>query len=124
MSNNLEYFPLTENQLGVYYECMQSPGEVKYTMPAVVRFDKEIDAEKLKEAIIKVIEAHPYLKARFVLSDDGNIKLLGNDLKIAIESNMEGNVEEIRQVLNNMLVPSISRSRDLISLVVTGIIIT
>ena len=79
MSNNLEYFPLTENQLGVYYECMQSSAEIKYTMPAVAKFDKKIDAEKLKEAIIKVIDAHPYLKARIVLLDDGTIKQYRND---------------------------------------------
>ena len=79
MSKELEYFPLTENQLGVYYECMQSPGEVKYTMPAVAKFDKKIDAEKLKEAIIKTVEAHPYLKTRIVLADDGTIKQFRND---------------------------------------------
>ena len=79
MSNSLEYFPLTENQLGIYYECMQSPGEVKYTMPAVARFDRKIDAEKLKESISRVIDAHPYLKARIVRSDDGSIKQYRND---------------------------------------------
>ena len=79
MSKTMEYFPLTENQLGVYYECMQSPGEIKYTMPSVARFDNEIDAEKLKETVIKVIETHPYLKTRIVLADDGTIKQYRND---------------------------------------------
>ncbi|WP_458406165.1 amino acid adenylation domain-containing protein [Methanobrevibacter sp.] len=79
LADNLEYFPLTENQLGIYYECMQNPDEIKYTMPSVTRFGKEIDAEKLKQAVIKVIEAHPYLKARIVLSDDGTIKQYKNN---------------------------------------------
>ncbi len=79
LADNLEYFPLTENQLGIYYECMQNPDEIKYTMPSVTRFGKEIDAEKLKQAIIKVIEAHPYLKVRIVLSDDGTIKQYKNN---------------------------------------------
>ena len=79
MANSIEYFPLTENQLGVYYECVQSPGEVKYTMPSVTKFDKEIDAEKLRKAIIDVVEAHPYIKTRIVLSDDGTLKQHRND---------------------------------------------
>ncbi|MEE1156961.1 MAG: amino acid adenylation domain-containing protein [Methanobrevibacter sp.] len=79
MAENMEYFPLTENQLGIYYECAQSPDEIKYTMPAVARFGKEIDAEKLREAILKVVEAHPYLKARMVLADDGTIKQYKNN---------------------------------------------
>ncbi|WP_458402649.1 amino acid adenylation domain-containing protein [Methanobrevibacter sp.] len=79
LAEDMEYFPLTENQLGIYYECMQNPDEIKYTMPSVVKFDKKIDAEKLKESIIKIIEAHPYLKARIVLSDDGTIKQYKNN---------------------------------------------
>ena len=73
MSKDMKYFPLTENQLGLYYECMQNQGKVKYTMPAVTRFDKDVDAGKLKESIIKAIEAHPYLKTRIFVSDDGSI---------------------------------------------------
>ena len=48
-SKDREFYSLTENQLGVYYECMQSPGEIIYTMPTVVRFDNSVDANKLKE---------------------------------------------------------------------------
>ena len=49
-----------------------------------------------------------YIKA----TSDGNIKLLGNDLKIAIESNLEGNViEEGAVVLNaKILYEIISKS--------------
>ena len=79
MADEMEYFPLTENQLGIYYECMQNPDEVKYTMPAVTRFGKEIEADKLRESIIKVIETHPYLKTRIVVSDDGELKQYKNN---------------------------------------------
>jgi hypothetical protein len=41
-AKTMEYFPLTENQLGIYYECIQSPNEIKYTMPTTVRFGNEI----------------------------------------------------------------------------------
>jgi hypothetical protein len=74
LANSMEYLPLTDNQIGVYYECMQSPGEIKYTMPTVIRFDSDVDADKLKEAVIKTIEAHPYLKTRIITSEDGSLK--------------------------------------------------
>ena len=74
LSENMEYFPLTQNQLGIYYECMQSPDEINYTIPSVIRFDSSIDAGKLKEAIITTIESYPYLKTRIVISEDGTIK--------------------------------------------------
>ena len=78
-AKDIEYYPLTENQLGVYYECMQSPGEIKYTMPTVVKFDNSVDANKLKESVIKTVESHPYLKVRIVVSDDGSLKQKRDD---------------------------------------------
>ena len=46
-ARNMEYYPLTENQMGIYYECAQSPDEIKYTMPMVTRFGSDVDAKKL-----------------------------------------------------------------------------
>ena len=71
-AKDMEYFPVTPNQLGIYYECMQTD-KIKYTMPMGIRFDSNIDPNKLKEALIKTIEAHPYLKTRIVHTDDGKI---------------------------------------------------
>ncbi|WP_405289906.1 AMP-binding protein, partial [Methanobrevibacter sp.] len=71
-AKDTEYFPLTSNQLGIYYECMQTE-KIKYTMPVAVRFDNSIEPEKLKKALIETIEAHPYLKTRIVNTDDGKI---------------------------------------------------
>ena len=69
-AKGMEYYPLTENQLGIYYECMQNPDVIKYTMPTTVRFGSDVDANKLKQAVIDTIEAHPYLKTRIVNHGD------------------------------------------------------
>ena len=79
LAKSMDYLPLTENQLGVYYECIQSPGEIKYTTPTTIRFDSSVDADKLKESAIKAIEAHPYLKTRIIMTDEGEIKQKRND---------------------------------------------
>ncbi|WP_407375056.1 amino acid adenylation domain-containing protein, partial [Methanobrevibacter sp.] len=73
-AKNMEYFPLTDNQLGIYYECIQELSEIKYTMPTAIRFDDNIDPYKLKEAIIIAIDAHPYLKTRIINTDSGELK--------------------------------------------------
>ncbi|MGM9572371.1 MAG: amino acid adenylation domain-containing protein, partial [bacterium] len=57
------YYPLTENQKGVYIEWEKNREALQYNVPLCLRFDK-LDAEKLKAALIKVLEAHPYLKTR------------------------------------------------------------
>ena len=86
-AKDMEYFPLTENQLGIYYECKQNPDVIKYTMPTTVRFSNDVDANRLKQAIIDTVEAHPYLKTRIV-NYDGELKqkrcddLAINDIEI------------------------------------------
>ena len=67
-----QYFPLTSNQLGIYYECMQTE-KIKYSMPFAIRFDGDIDPNRLKDAVIETVEAHPYLKTRIINTDDGKI---------------------------------------------------
>ncbi|WP_363928284.1 amino acid adenylation domain-containing protein [uncultured Methanobrevibacter sp.] len=79
LADELDYFPLTDNQLGVYYECMQNPDEIKYTMPTVLRLDSTVDAVKLKEAIIKTVNAHPYIKTRIITTDDSTLKQYKNN---------------------------------------------
>ncbi|MBR3141312.1 MAG: amino acid adenylation domain-containing protein, partial [Methanobrevibacter sp.] len=74
LANSMDYLPLTDNQIGIYYECIQSAGEIKYTIPTTVRLSSDIDADKLKEAVIKAVDAHPYLKTRIVINDEGELK--------------------------------------------------
>ena len=71
-AKNTEYFPLTSNQLGIYYECMQTE-KIKYTMPFAIRFESSIDPNKLRDAVIKTVDAHPYLKTRIINTDDGKV---------------------------------------------------
>ena len=69
----MDSFPLTSNQLGIYYECAQTT-EIKYTMPSTIRFSNKIDPSKLKQAIIDTIEAHPYLKTRIITTPEGELR--------------------------------------------------
>ena len=69
----MDLFPLTSNQLGIYYECKQTE-EIKYTMPSCIHFGSDIDAYKLKQAIIDTVEVHPYLKTRIITTPEGELR--------------------------------------------------
>ncbi|MBQ7928257.1 MAG: amino acid adenylation domain-containing protein, partial [Methanobrevibacter sp.] len=72
-AETMDLFPLTSNQLGIYYECMQTE-EIKYTMPATIRFGSDVDPVKLRQAIIDTIEVHPYLKTRIITTPEGELR--------------------------------------------------
>ena len=92
-SKDMVYYPLTENQMGIYYECIQSGDVAQYNLPSVIRFGSEIDADRLHDAIIKTIEAYPYLKTRIV-AQKGKVMLKRDD-SIAIDDIPIVNVDKI-----------------------------
>ena len=63
-----EFYPLTENQGGVYIDCQQNPEALQYNIPEVIKFTT-VAAEDLLKAVKAVVAAHPYLKAHLVLKD-------------------------------------------------------
>ena len=64
-----KYYELTPNQLGVYFDCVKNFEKVTYNLPKFIDFGEDIDESRLKSAIIKVINCHPYLKTRIVMKD-------------------------------------------------------
>ena len=62
-----KYYELTPNQLGVYFDCVKDLAKVNYNLPKYIDFGEDIDENRLKSAIIKVINYHPYLKTRIVM---------------------------------------------------------
>ena len=70
-------YPLTANQLGVYFDCLQHPDGIQYNVPFAVRFPRA-DAARLAEAVLKAVAAHPALKAR-VADRNGTIVQLRRD---------------------------------------------
>ena len=73
-----EYYPLTHNQLGVYFDCIKNPDKIGYNLPKIIRFDKSVDSAKLRKAIIDSIDLHSYLKMELV-QKDGQILQKRND---------------------------------------------
>lgn len=75
-----EYYPLTQNQKGVYFDCVRNPEKLIYNEPKYIKFSN-INPEKLKQAVLKTIDNHFYIKCKFV-KKDGDIYQQRNDKDI------------------------------------------
>ncbi len=64
-----EVYPLTENQLGVYFACSKEPESLAYNIPLEISFSRNIDVKKLKDSIVNVIGAHSYILTNLVMKN-------------------------------------------------------
>ena len=74
ISTLLDYYPLTENQRGVYIDWEMNRESTQYNMPKLQVF-QHLDAALLREALIKTVNAHPYLKTHFDMRDGDVVQL-------------------------------------------------
>ena len=62
---------LSQSQMGIYVESIQHSNGLVYNMPFLYTLDKSIDLERLREALYKVIEAHPAFFSYYTTDDKG-----------------------------------------------------
>ncbi|MCQ2173616.1 MAG: amino acid adenylation domain-containing protein [Bacteroidales bacterium] len=63
--------PLSFSQLGIYSECAASPDDIRYNIPECLTMPQGITAPLLKDALQKVLAAHPYINTHFQSDDRG-----------------------------------------------------
>jgi len=98
----LKLYPLTQNQLGVYFDCVKNPGKLIYNLPQYFQFGQDIDADKLKTAILKVINKNPYIKTRFIMEDGQILQERRDDLEVDVKIH-DGIVDD--EVKNSFIKP-------------------
>ena len=59
------FYPLMENQRGLYLESKKTPNTTQYNIPFVYSLEG-IDADRLVKALKQVVNAHPYLKSKLI----------------------------------------------------------
>lgn len=73
MTDNMTPMPvLTQSQLGIYIESLCHEGTPIYHTPHLARMHGVADAQRLADAVRKVIAAYPSMSARIVTDSDGN----------------------------------------------------
>ena len=64
--------PLNQAQLGIYYTCQTSADELTNFQNAVLyALPESVDLERLQQAVLDTIAAHPYLCSRIVKGEGG-----------------------------------------------------
>lgn len=77
-------YPLTQNQLGLYFSCIKDPGSLVYNIPFELCFGPQVDASKLQESVLRVLDLHPYVKTHFALKNNEPVQLRLDDRVIDI----------------------------------------
>ncbi len=97
-----EFYPLTQNQMGVYFDCVKNPEKLTYNLPKCIRFGNDIGPEKLKNTLLDVIGKHSYIKTRFVMKDGEIYQERRDDLDVDIKIH-EGTVDD--KIKNEFIKP-------------------
>ncbi len=72
-------YPLSQTQLGIYVECMSQQGNTLYNNAILFRLADDIDTNRLAHACEAVVEAHPYVKTRLFVDEEGHPRQCRND---------------------------------------------
>ncbi len=99
-------YPLTKSQEGIFVECMSKPDTTSYNIPVVMRYDSSIDVSKLKEAIAKAVEAHPFIQTHLFMDKTGDIRLARKDaVPFSVEEIEEIEAESLEAVKGDLIRP-------------------
>ena len=85
-------YPLSKTQEGVYVEPVARADSCVYNIPILLEIDPSLDTEKLKSAIVAAVNAHPFIKTRLFLNDDGDVRMRRMDGDFSFD---ESSIEEI-----------------------------
>ena len=91
---------LTNQQAGVFLDCMKAPQETIYNIPMLWTFPGDVSAQALQEAVRKVLAAHPALQSCFN-QIDGQVCQVPTDIPIPV-SIQEGDLESLKE---NFILP-------------------
>ena len=72
-------YPLSQTQLGIYVECMSQQGNTFYNNAMLFKLADDIDTNRLARACEAVVKAHPYIKTRLFVDEEGSPRQRRND---------------------------------------------
>ncbi|MBR1524314.1 MAG: amino acid adenylation domain-containing protein [Lachnospiraceae bacterium] len=96
-------YAVTKVQEGVFFETQSHPETTIYNIPTLIALDNGVDIGRLKAALVAAVEAHPYLKTRFFISENGAIRQKRNDSEPFTEADIRetdcGRIDEVKDGL-------------------------
>ena len=62
----MKTYPLSESQLGIFYEWQRNPSLMDYNLPCLYRYSRKIHPDRLEKALQEVFTARPIFYTRIV----------------------------------------------------------
>ena len=87
--------PLSQAQIGIFAECMQNPEKKLYVIAYLYKLGHNVDLERLRQAVLKVVEAHNSTYCRVRINADGNAEQYIDD-----SEPFEVNIDKIADIAN------------------------
>lgn len=81
----MKTIPLSESQLGIFYEWLQSPQLTDYNLPCLYKYSNRIDPDRLESALYQVFSTHPICYTRIVCDDKKVYQYMDVDRPIQIQ---------------------------------------
>ena len=98
-------YPLSGAQTGIYVESVSHDGEALYNNPILLKLDDSIDMEKLRKACEAVVAAHPFIKVRLAVDEDGNPIQKRNDDEPYSQTVEKISAEELKKLTPALMQP-------------------
>lgn len=94
----LQEYPLTKTQKGILAECMIRPDSNLYNIPVILELDSLIDTQTLKSAIVKAVNAHPYMLTILKMAENGEVMQLREETIFSESDIREEEKTNLRQI--------------------------
>ncbi len=72
-------YPITENQNGIFVECMAKPESTMYNIPVLVKLSDKVELPRLAAAVKAAFDAHPYVKTTLFTDKNGDVRARRRD---------------------------------------------
>ncbi len=83
------FYPISETQKAIFTACLSDTESTLYNIPYLFRLSDKLDTGRLKKAVEKAVNAHPYLKTILILNADGEVRAVRRDeAKVSIREEM------------------------------------
>ena len=78
-----DYYPLTENQRGIYIDWEMNRNTTQYNVPMAICFGQQ-DSNRLVETLQEVVDAHNYIKTRLAQQEGDVVQLCRDDAPVQV----------------------------------------
>ncbi len=96
--------PLSYAQTGVYFDCLKNPASTIYNIPYLLSYPEGIEANRLADAVKRVVEAHPELNVHFTTEGDSIIQTTVDSVPVEVDIT-EMTEEELAKYKNEFVRP-------------------